>query len=189
MFNAQFTYYRDAVLCLSGSFPFFLVASLFCLSARVSHYCLPVLLASKDFQLSKMASTVPDIPPNPVEATYLLLISSVSASKTHFVTLIFYGSTATPTMTCVCVCVSVCITRQILVLANLLARLSATQWWRRQGRRMVHFIRFQGDFSGCCPFSVLPTQWKLNRYLIFYDLATLSTSTRWLCWLQRFPFA
>lgn len=69
----------------------FLVASLFCLSARVSHYCLPVLLAFKDFQLSKMASTVPDIPPNPVEVTYLLLISSVSASKTHFVTLIFYG--------------------------------------------------------------------------------------------------
>lgn len=168
----------------------FLVASLFCLSARVSHYCLPVLLASKDFQLSKMASTVPDIPLNPVEATYLLLISSVSASKTHFVTLIFYGPQChTHYDMCVRLCECVCFTRQILVLANLLARLSATQWWRRQGRRMVHFIRFQGDFSGCCPFSVLPTQWKLNRYLIFYDFATLSPSTRWLCWLQRFPFA
>lgn len=63
------------ILSRCCSFPFqylsflpaflFFVASLFCLSARVSHYCLPVLLASKDFQLSKMASTVPDIPPQP----------------------------------------------------------------------------------------------------------------------------
>lgn len=122
--------------CFAFRFVFFL-ASLFCVSARVSHYCLPVLLASKDFQLNKMAKTNPNaslsLSPSPMEATYLLLISSVNAFR--YLDFLWLSMPHPHTVTCVFVCRYVCalgqflcITRQILVFANLLPRLSTTQW-------------------------------------------------------------
>lgn len=141
--NAQFTYYRDVFYM----YPF-LCIHFFVVCLRVSLIIVATFMGIYRFSAKQKGQ-----PKSCAIASvgYLLLISSVNGSKTHFVTLIFY-CVPPPTLKWMCSGQFVCIRWRNTRLANLWPGLSAAKprpkWFIWFGL-VFNSIRW---LSGCCPF-------------------------------------